>query len=702
SSRAMKAAMDRPDVRIVPIGGASDAILHPDKAHLPETIANLLQHPDGTGTDLAAALKTVANNLVADSTVVLISDGRQNLGADPVPTARLLAARGARVFALTIGSHDLVRDAAVEAMDAPDWVFTGDDVVVLPVLRLDGIKPDEQVVVEFRRNHQLIEQTTVKAPSAASHWLPLQFKDRPTEDGTYEYEVAIRPLPDEAVTDNNRRSVRVSVKHDQVKVLLVEDEPRWEYQFLRNDLARDHRVKLQAVLLEPGRIENVEPPPATMASPDLREGRIDAQVLPRTQADWAKFDVVILGDVPPERFGADEQKELSAGLRDGQIKGLVLIAGPRNMPGRYASAPLGGVVPVELSGGRWDPKDLEDDLRSGCRPALAAEGAGSVLGQLSPDAGVNGELWNAIPLWYWHSDLTQARPGAGVVWTIGERDSQGSTRGSVLAQPNLQSDRRRALLATMSYGLGRVLYLASPETWRMRYVSTTGTASQVEDLHRRFWGQAIRWASGSDLPAGGKFVRFGTDKQAYASGEPVIVTARVLGKNFTPLQDESFQAVATRRDGSVAAQATMAGAPLEGAGTYRGTLQLPPGSYSITLHGGDVDHLLQTGSAPGQSQSIQIDVQANALVEDRDVNTDPARMQAIAAAGKGAAFDGPSVDMLAKALPVVDRTEVEVTRAGLYTNPDDPRTRYAHWAFFSLFLGLITAEWVLRKRAGLI
>lgn len=707
SSRGLQSLaeqMGRQDVRIVRFGDSTQLIT-PDKGQTNDALKQALT-PGGQNTDIAAALRFVGEQVGEDSTVLIVSDGRQNVGANPEEPAHFLASRGARVFTLAIGSHETARDAAVDHVDAPDWVYAEDDVVVAPLIRLDGLK-DRDITVDLRRDGQVVDTKTIKARSDQDKQR-LRFTDRPPAEGAYDYDVAIRPLPDEAVTDNNRQSARVAVKKDKLHVLLVEDEPRWEYQFLRNYLVRDHRVKLQVVLIEPARIENVQAAGGVKASPSRGEGQVDAQVLPSTTGEWSAFDIVILGDIPPEKLPADRQKNLAAALRDGSVKGLLLIAGPRNLPMRYGGSPLADLMPVELSGSRWTPQELQDHLRRGFQPAEAPDGLNSVLAQFSQDAAANAELWASVPLWYWHAEQTLARPGASIIWSI-ENPSAGSRSQSQPASGSpdeMEALRQHALLSTMNVGLGRVMYLASPQTWRLRFVQTSGPDAHIEDLHRRFWGQVVRWAVGSDLPAGGKFVRFGANKHAYIGGEPVVVTARVLKEDFTPLQGEPFKVQARQSNGSAGGptiEANMIESPAEGPGIYRGTLVLPAGSFELSLNGGQVQRLLaaDTTSDPKQ-RTLRIEVQPNATVEDRDVNADPQRLSAIARAGRGVALDGAYFDVLAGHLPVINHTDVQVTRAGLFSNPDDPRTGYAHWAFFAVFVVLITVEWVLRKRGGLV
>ena len=203
------------------------------------------------------------------------------------------------------------------------------------------------------------------------------------------------------------------------------------------------------------------------------------------------------------------------------------------MPAAYLNAPLADALPVQL-GSAWDAKLVMDHLKGGFKPTVAPEGAASVLAQFSAEPELNAALWTAAPPWYWHSEQTQAKPNAKVLWSIGETDAANAdaTSGDAADAGALAAPRRKALLCTASYGLGQVMYLASDQTWRLRQVNG-------QNLQDQFWGQVVRWAAGSDLPAGGKLVRFGTDKPRYAEGEQATVTARVLAGTATALTSRS-------------------------------------------------------------------------------------------------------------------------------------------------------------------
>ena len=75
--------------------------------------------------------------------------------------------------------------------------------------------------------------------------------------------------------------------------------------------------------------------------------------------------------------------------------------------------------------------------------------------------------------------------------------------------PLSEREKRQAVVVRHNYGFGRVLFVGLDSTWRWRY--------KVGDLyHHRFWGQVVRWAASDQmLPAGNKYVRFGTREPVY-------------------------------------------------------------------------------------------------------------------------------------------------------------------------------------------
>lgn len=645
-----------------------------DSAAALDTIA-----PAGESTHLAAALRHVYDHLDASgpASVVVLSDGRHNNNGDPVEPARLLASRGVRVFTVALGSEQVAADATVEQLEAPDWVYHDDTLRASALLRLDGLA-GKPVTVEFYRAGTKVDSSTVTpTQDRATH--VVHFTDKPPAAGIFDYEVRIGELADEAVKENNHLATRVAVRKDKLGVLVVEDMPRWEYRHLVNFLSRDQRVKLQTVLLQPARVENVTRPPPVRASP--RNQGVEAQLLPQQPHEWAAFDLVVLGDVPKEALSESDQQALVAAVRDRGTT-LLLIAGQFHMPQRFAGTPIEGLVPVDLSA-EWPPEALAAHVKGGFTPEPAPEGRTSILSQFTLDEAANGSLWSALPPWYWHSAFTTARRSAAIVWTIADATSTDDVGA-----------RDRALLCTMSVGMGRVMYLASDSTWRMRQVGG-------QNPHERFWGQVIRWVVDNELPAGGKLVRFGTDKPRYVAGERVVVTARLLGDDFAPLAGQKVKVVARGDEAKEIAQAGLSELP-DAPGYYRATLGgLPAGRVELSLQGEAAERLLAADPAVTQ-KSLSVDVQSQLSVEQRNVNADRATMRRIGEAGGGVCLEGPYADILAAHVPKLNYATERVEQVGMFTAPTERYASLSHWLFLTAFIVLASAEWIIRKAAGLV
>lgn len=731
----------RQNLKIVAFGDAPQTIL-PERNEPRKAIDGALGTPDKPATDMVTALRLAGDQIGQSepASIVILGDGRQNKGttAELTETARRLAARGVRTYAVAFGSEQVAPDAAVESIDAPDWVFKGDTLKLSALLRLDGLS-GKTVDVELHRTQSkdgqksetLIdtEQLTVPttppgAPAQVRQIVSFNEKrDALPDAGLYDYEVRIKDVPDEVVQANNRQAVRVSVREDKLTVLMIEDQPRWEYRYVENYLKRDNRVRVQSMLLQPAKVgrgdkgETITPPPPRKPSTDAeKDPRSDFQILPDQQEEWYQWKLIVLGDLPPDSLPKRTQEQIVKAVTDGGAT-LLVMAGPLNMPNTWgndkANFPLAELFPVEPNP-EWTPQVMQAHMRLGYHPTVAPDGAGHLLTQFGIDEPANDRIWTALRTdpdlsWFWHSEMTQAKGGANVIWSIADKDpaavaaaKRASTRPGAASDPTVMEDaQKRALLATMNVGLGKVLYLSGDATWRWRQVNG-------QNLHERFWGQVIRWVVGGDLPAGGQYVRFGSDKPRYVGGESAIVTAKVLDKKFAPLKGQQIKVVARTAGatGGAAAQNKVEAEMVEVAdapGMYRAVVgNLPNGQVELSLVGPEVEQLLLNDPKATQ-KTLAIDVQKGLNLEQRNVNPDRNTLAAVAEAGGGVMLDSPYADVLAEQIPELNYQTTSAEQIGLFTSDaTDKWARRTHWAFLGLFVALVSAEWIIRKVGGLV
>jgi hypothetical protein len=240
-----------------------------------------------------------------------------------------------------------------------------------------------------------------------------------------------------------------------------------------------------------------------------------------------------------------------------------------------------------------------------------------------------------------------------------------------------------AFLSWHRVGAGRVVYLAAPETFRLRF-------RRGDRLHHRFWGQLLRWITAADAGAGTDLVRVQTDRTQYAAGENVEVTVWLKDSSGKPLAGETVTAEATALDKAVASVALTPDA--EVAGRYFGTLSaLPPGAFQIVPKGRTIDALLPSeGDAPP--------VQATITVRDSDnvemINTqcNRALLEQLAELTGGQVIPPTAMGEVLEQVSTAPQVSEHVRRTPLWNR----------WSYLFIVFGCLCVEWVVRKAKGLV
>ena len=682
-------------VHLLSFAGTAYSAEFPRYGHTKSVVRNNL-NPTGNSTNISQALLTAASRIERSrrADILLVSDGRQNVGSNPSEVARLLAIHHVSVYTLCIGSDHAAAGASIDSIHAPQWIYKHQYLKATAVIHLRSLA-GKPVTVELLRHGRVLARK-VMMTHRSDAYKSTQFKNLPPGPGVYAY--TLKVLPAATMRTSVERTFRVTVRRDKLQVLLIDGQPGWNYQYLVNYFSRSHRVHLQAVLLHPAVIAGVAPPPPVVASP--KNPSYLAQQLPAGRKAWEAFDVIILGDIPGHTLSPEAQQGITYAV---QTKGaaLVITAGQQFMPRDWATQPLGKLFPIKFNA-VWPAALLRQQNDHGFLPALTVQGAQSSLSQLGVDQRSDSTIWQSMPRWYWHSAYTHARANARVLWVIAGNTHGNS--GDTGAMQAFQAARRSALLTTMSVGSGRVMYLASNQLWRLRYVH----GYNVEDI---FLGQLLRWASGSQLPAGGKFVRFGTNHSSYNQGRKVLVQARILNDQLLPETGVHFQAMATaiaaksnKTSGATTPEAFSAAmVPQTGVpGYYSGRITgLPPGRYRITLKGSGVNRRM-LNDPTATVRSLNIRVKSTGDLEMINTTSDPEAMRQIARAGDGIALPGPFADILARYMPPVKQVIKIPESTSLFAHPHSASTFWLHVLFMLLFIALLTTEWLLRKSAGMV
>jgi hypothetical protein len=637
-------------------------------------LANLaegLRKPPRTGdparstTDWAPALAQ-ALKLPEDAPVVgvvLLTDGRQNAPGDPSPLVDRLAARGIPIYPVLVGSTTPPVDNAVASVKAPEGVNKGDVAHVSASIKIDGQAPDTAFNVTLDRPGAAPLRQTVRAQAdgsrpTATFRVPLDVV------GSIPLTVSVEAGSDDVRPDNNKKTVVVRVADDKARVLLVDGEARWEFQYLRNALVRDPRVTVDAVVFhQPNSLATGEP--TYLSTLPVRPDKPAPDPLGR-------YDVIVFGDVDPADLPAETWPRLDAYVAE-RGGTLVFLPGPRFWP-TLAGEGSRGLLPV------LDPRPMAVDLAStdpdhpALPPGLALIPPTNVLD--TPDAwpmlqvgdGTEGALatWSKLPRLPWVI-AGKAKPSASTLASILGREDEGA---AIAAQP---------------YGLGKILWVGTNATWRWRF-------RVGDEVHHRFWGQVIRWAGSGMLAVGNRVVRHGPLKSRIGEGEGVRVQARIAEDVADVPPDLLMAARIFRRDSAAEAVAVVPLRPVSGQPrVFEGIAPgLSEGAYVVRLDAPQLAAISTTQGA-GPIPEAPLEVAPRDTSERVELAAAREPLEVLAAATGGKVFADYQAAELPAFLKARTKPVERVEETPLWDHP----------GALVLFFAILTAEWILRKRVGL-
>jgi hypothetical protein len=603
--------------------------------------------------------------------IVLVTDGRQNAPDDTIPIIDRLAARGVPVFPVLVGSTVPPRDAAIAAVKAPETVYRGDVARIEATLKIDGYSGREIAVTLDRPGASPMRQT-VRAPADGRTDRPVVTFQVPLEQaGTAVLSLAIGPLEGDTRPDNDRRTAMIQVADDKANLLLVDGEARWEFRYLRNAMARDPRVKTTAVVFhQPGSGGSMKPAYET-AFPARRDPS------EKEPDPLGTFDAVIVGDVDPADLTPETWARLESYVAD-RGGTLVLNPGPKSwaaLLSQESARKLSPVidprlVPVDPSA--IDPAYPALPPGAALLPTAAAlESAAWPMLQLASEPAQNRSIWDGLPRLPWVLS-GRAKPGATMLAAAGGDDSA----AAIAAQP---------------YGLGKVLWIGTDGTWRWRH--------RVGDAyHHRFWGQVVRWATSSKLAAGNAFVRFGPTRPRIEEGGGLRIQARIgdVVPGVVPdllIAARLFQIDPASRSTTSDAVAivplsAVAGQPR----TFEGTApSLPAGAYAIQLDVPQLAEALHLDPSHGAVPEARLDVMMRQTSENIELTAARDPLDRLAGATGGRVFADYEAGKLAPLLRARTKTVSRTEETPLWDQP----------IALIVFFGILTVEWVARKRLGL-
>ncbi len=639
------------DVRLIEIAGAeAKNIWQPTRKD--STPPTSLPKPEGDITNLATALKHAVGGEGRQErgAVVLFSDGQHNEGESPVEVAKILAGRGLPLYAVGFGSQTRPRDLAVVKIDAPDSAFFEDRISGQITLK-DDLPAGLPFTVMVQDGDKVLWQQQLVSDGSNLRKVLFSFplgetvKER-LKNKSSDTELTAVPLELKVSVSSVEGDREAGNNAASLRVRALTQK--------RRILIIDGRSRWETRYLR-NMFERDEQWQVNALITDaaaipgvLPRGDKDGQ-FPNDPALLQPYDLIIFGEVPRAVF-KDEELTWLHDFVAGRGGALVFIDGPRQRLKEYAGTPLAPLFPVE-----WKSAGIRENNMK-----LALTERGSMLAPfaLSPEKTQNIEVWGNLRPVHWISGVT-ALPGAE---TLVEAVTGGKKLPAVVARP---------------FGAGKVLYQAFDDSWRWRY-------EVADQYHVRYWNQIANWMAELPFAVRDKLISLDAGAMTYRPGDSADLRVRLRDGQGRPVTNAAVDAVLFRDGRRVA---TIRLTPDDNAGgLFRGrTAALEPGSYEVAVESAAIaerDARARTG--------FKVEPLETGELTQLSLNEELLRQMAAVTGGEYLREE--NVDRLVELLAPISQGRVIESDTVLWQS---------YWWFLPIVL-LLTAEWIIRKRVGML
>ncbi|MHC4398645.1 MAG: hypothetical protein ACYTG0_03100 [Planctomycetota bacterium] len=619
--------------------------------------------PEGRMTDLASGIagemsrrlgRSHAASPRADSeqrtAVVLITDGRHNSGSSPIQAARLLGGQQIPVYAVGFGCRREPSDLAVVEVEHPDMVFQKNRIRGTVVVK-DQMPPGQSFVVQIAHGDEVLWQQRLRTQDVPLRRIDSEFSiDELVERLRTRFDAEVRhhalPLSLEASIAPLEGETETSNNALAMRFAAITQG----HKLLLIDGRSRWEIRYLRNLFQRDDQWEVNTILAGPATDQAALPRGDGpNVFPTDRAALFDYDLIVLGEVPPGVLADYEQAWIRSFVED-RGGGIVFLDGPRGHLRQLDEDTLQPLLPVT-----WDAAGV-DSLPT--RLQLTGAGASQSPLVLESAAAANERLWQQLPPPH-RIVPVEAVPGTEVF-----------VEAIVDGKP-------LPAIVTRSFGAGRVLYFAFDETWRWRY-------KVADAYHQRFWNQVAKWIIQRPFAVSDRFVSIDSGPPSYASGEAADVRVRLQGVDGRPVTGATVDALLWK-DGRIVSTVSLAGDDT-GRGIYRGrTGPLSEGQYEVSVRASG----FSDGAMKARTRFVVLEP-ASREMNETACNDD--LLREMAAASGGRFLREEQIGELPGLLRPLSSGHVIESDTLLWQS---------YW-WFAAIVGLLTVEWMLRKRAGLL
>jgi uncharacterized membrane protein len=417
--------------------------------------------PKGERTNLGGAIaQAIGNSSQPPLAVIALTDGVANESADNTRALTALSEAGVPFIGVGFGSDQGVRTINLRAVDAPPTVPTKTAFSISAQLEMMNADDLPAFDLALFRDGQVIQKKSVVPGKGSRLWLE-SFQVTEEKQGEHNYTVQLFPpnlLNLKCVNALANTTVRIA-DDKELRVLYVQGALTWDYKFIGMALRNDPTIKLTGLTRTSKQAifrQNVE------TAGELLNG------FPNSVEELASFRIVVLSNLRPTDL-TPAQQELLARFCSELGGGVLMIGGPGTFDSSWQGSGLEQLLPVVFSSGA-DVQGLDRPFHL----QLTDDALQNPVFQIA-DHQLARDVWAKLPTFTQYGRVDAAKAGAQI-WAVHQTDDG----------PN----GRRILMASQHYGAGLSAVLTIQNFWRWR-LAKDSDPQQFD----RFWRQLFRFLS---------------------------------------------------------------------------------------------------------------------------------------------------------------------------------------------------------------
>ncbi len=595
--------------------------------------------------------------------VLLFSDGIVTGGSSLSEFSRIARNSSIPIFPIGIGNDAPPKDVSISDLSAENVVFSRDLVTFDFKVSSIGYEDSSATVrLKIEGVQEPVAQQTIKL-TGKRNGNSVRLTHRPQEQGQLQFEVEIETLDGEASNENNILQKTVQVRDEQIKVLLVADNPSREFHYVKQLLTRSTGSDAQAG----NRAVEFR---SVLQQADIEYASTDEtalKVFPVRREELFEYDVLILMDASVAGSGT------RGGLGTRELdniydfvtdlgKGLVVISGPVHFDALNGT-PAEPLLPYFPDSATAPEED--DPLIQSHTVVPTGLGWDWAPFQLGDSESENRKIWSNLPGFHWALKTPNLRPGTRVL--ASHPSSIGEDGASM------------PFISMQFIGNGKVVFQSTGETYRWRF-------RQRDRYFGRYWLQLIRYLSNARLNSSEDNISITTNRDVYKANESISVNVRFLDDRKAPAADDGVKAILKHDSGARETIGFSRNSLIRG--QFNADLEnLSPGGYQVSI-------VEPTSSGRPAVASFSV-VDSNS--ESVNLTMDARQLKNLAESTNGKFFTVYNANELLDEIPVGRRIELSSLPPTAIWDQ-----RWIVLLFGFSFIALISLEWVVRRSIGMI